>query len=108
MDLRERITIATGCNTDLDRLIAFAYWVGCHDGAKRVCDKHGQFVKAMRDRANASRYHKFANAIIGDKKNDLIYDGDYDSNFPDWEMDGNYPRRYDITHNDNKGGEITS
>ena len=92
--LQERIAQAKDMGTDIDRLIMMAYWVGCHDGVKRVCDKHAKLVKDMRERAKKCRYHIMANEVVGNRNNDIIYDGDYSSDFPDWEMDGDYPHKY--------------
>ncbi|MFA5037344.1 MAG: hypothetical protein WC479_09245 [Candidatus Izemoplasmatales bacterium] len=92
--LRERINQAQSMDTDINRLIMMAYYVGCHDGVKRVCDKHSVILANMRKRADACRYHILANSVIGSRNNDTIYDGDYSSDFPYWEMEGDYPHKY--------------
>jgi len=84
MKMRDRIKKAIQQRyKGIDGLVAVAYWIGKHDGAKEVCDKHKNQLENMRKAANACRYHKMVNKIIG--KSDTIYHADYSSDFPDWD-----------------------
>lgn len=76
---------------DIDGLIAVAYWIGKHDAAVEVCDKHASILKAMRDRADKCRYHYMAHGIIGKRQgtayDDIIYHPDYSSDFVDYTVE---------------------
>lgn len=86
MLVKDRIEIALNrWETKEDKLIAVVYYIGSHDAAKEVCDKHNAIVANMRARANNCRYHKLANSVIGDKSNDIIDHPDYSSDFIDWD-----------------------
>lgn len=91
MLMTERINEAIrGDYKGIDGLIAIAYYIGRHNGAKTVCDKHTAIIAAMRQRANKCRYHKMANAVIGPRQGtayDIIYDPDYSTDFLDWTVE---------------------
>jgi len=87
-DLHEMIL--KNANTDLNitipvNTLAHLIWYSESIGVKRICDKHAQLIKEMRDRASATRYHNMANAIIC--KAYQIYDGCYADadEFGNWE-----------------------
>lgn len=75
----ERIKKATenmNCETDsIDKLIALAYLIGREDATREISDKYNEILSDQRKRADESRYHNFANEIIGYKQ--YIYSGDY-------------------------------
>lgn len=84
MTCKERIkniidTVEMGNSSEpasTEKLVALAYYMGCEETAKQICNEHHEFVMKQRYRASNCRYHKLANKIIGDKNN--IYNGNYD------------------------------
>lgn len=59
----------------VEKMIAMAYYMGRESATKEISDEYRALIAAQRERANACRYSKMANAIIGDQ--DYIYSGDY-------------------------------
>ena len=59
----------------INKIIALAYYIGREDACKEVSDDYNALIAEQRVRANNNRYHKFANAVIGDQ--DYIYHSDY-------------------------------
>lgn len=59
----------------IEKMIAMAYYMGRESATKEISDEYRALLAAQRERANACRYSKMANAIIGDQ--DYIYSGDY-------------------------------
>lgn len=59
----------------VDKMIAMAYYMGYEMATREVSDQYNTLIAAQRKRANACRYSKMANAIIGDQ--DYIYSPDY-------------------------------
>ena len=90
--MRDRINQAIDGDTDIDRLITYAYYVGQHDAAVRVCNRAKGIFDIQRQKARKIRYYKMAMKVQGNI--DMIYDPDYSSDFSDWEMDGDYPKKY--------------
>ena len=52
----------------LERLILCAYWMGCEDEARNLCDKARLVFDEQRRRAKECRYHNMAAEVIGDIK----------------------------------------
>ena len=84
MTITDRIKaiISTQHNSDnadtpatVEKMIAMAYYMGRESATKEISDEYRALIAAQRERANACRYSKMANAIIGDQ--DYIYSGDY-------------------------------
>ena len=50
--------------TSMEKLVVLAYYAGLEISAKSICDEHNTRIEAMREAANKSRYHHFANSII--------------------------------------------
>ena len=63
----------------IDRLIAFAYYMGREEATRQISDRYNALIQDMRGRANACRYSHMANKIIGDR--DYLYSGDYGQPF---------------------------
>ena len=83
MTVRDRINSLISSGTDLDekgkasveKMIFLAYFIGREDAAVEVSDKYAAHIKEQRKRANACRYSKMANAVIGTE--DYLYCSDY-------------------------------
>lgn len=59
----------------VEKMIAMAYYMGREMATREISDQYNALIAAQRERANACRYSKMANAIIGDQ--DYIYSDDY-------------------------------
>lgn len=64
-------------DTQRNKLIALAYYIGREEGVKRICDKHAAKIAAMRVKARSCRYHNMSHAVIDAGGQDIIYDADY-------------------------------
>ena len=49
-----------------EKMIAMAYYTGCKNATEALCDRYNEIIDAQRERANACRYNKMANSIIGE------------------------------------------
>lgn len=81
MTCMELLQKALGSDLDEDsvgKLIAIAYYIGREEATKRIIDRHNEIINEQRKRAAKSRYHNFADSIIGDCP--FIYSGDYSGN----------------------------
>lgn len=86
MNMCERINIALDKDyKGEDGLLAVAYWIGKHNGAKEVCDSAMKIFKEQKDRASKVRYKHEALRVQGDISQ--IYHPDYSSDFSDWEVE---------------------
>ena len=68
----DRINQATAAVTannasDLDKLIAWAYWIGQEHATVTVSDEYAALIQEQRQRAANCRYYRMANAIIGEQ-----------------------------------------
>ena len=80
--LKERVTEALNNfefnkeNSDINALIAYAYYLGKCTGVKEVCDTAKEIFSEQQKRCEGVRYHKLAEKIQGGKS--YIYHSDYD------------------------------
>ena len=49
-----------------EKMIAMAYYIGRNHMAESLCEYYNALIDAQRERANACRYSKMANSIIGE------------------------------------------
>ena len=82
MTLRERVeAVVTDGDFDFDNasdinaLIAYAYYLGRHNGVRDICDKASKIFSDQRKRCDETRYHNLAMKIQGGVS--YIYDEDY-------------------------------
>ena len=71
---------------EINQLIRVAYFMGCEETAKTICDTHNSRIAAMRTKANNMRYHNIANQVIdawkdGVEIDDMIYTPHYAGDF---------------------------
>ena len=83
MTILERVKMAMNSDVDydedtLDKLITMAYHIGYEQATRYVSGRYAELIAEQRERAYKSRYHRMANAIIGDK--DFIYTSGYAMN----------------------------
>lgn len=65
MTYRERTDRALKTHeTEMDKLLAYAYYRGKTEAARAVCDEHTRRLAAMRAEADKQRYHGLAHRII--------------------------------------------
>lgn len=80
MTILERIKSITKSHVNLEedsleKLVYLAYYIGREEAAKEAHDKYNKLIAEQRKRAADSRYHKFADSIIGEKNQ--IHSTDY-------------------------------
>lgn len=83
MTVRDRVYSVIGSAIDLDeggkasveKMIFLAYFMGREDATVEVSYKYAAHIKEQRKRANACRYSKMANAVVGTE--DYLYCSDY-------------------------------
>ena len=63
--------------SDINAIIAYAYYLGKHNGVKETCDKAYEVFSKQKERVRKCRYRNMAEAIQGGY--DYIYHPDYDS-----------------------------
>lgn len=63
----------------INRLIQVAYYMAKTEGVRTICDQHSAQLRQAREKAQALRYHKMAEAIL--PSSDLIYHPDYSGDF---------------------------
>lgn len=79
--IEERIhqIIGSACLNDractVDKLVAMAYYMGRESAACEVSDMYNAHLNAQHERANACRYSRMANAVVGPET--YLYSGDY-------------------------------
>lgn len=59
----------------VDKLIAFAYYMGREEATRYVSDKYSAHIARQRERADACRYKHMAAAIVGPER--YLYTPDY-------------------------------
>lgn len=104
MTYQERIEqVLHGGDSETERLIRYAYYLGKTRAARAVCDEHSKRLAAMRVAASKARYHHLAHTII-DAGQAVRGDG--------WEVAGNpdaiYHPDYDGDYADTFGGDDTT
>lgn len=62
--------------TDLNGLIAYAYYLGRCSAAKECCDNARKIFAEQKNRAEKCRYHEMAGKVQGGVS--YIFHGDYD------------------------------
>lgn len=79
MTYRERIDLAILGHSmdrdDIDKLIALAYWMGCEDATRKICDAAAEVFAEQQARAKECRYHDMAMSVQGNISR--IYSPDY-------------------------------
>ncbi|NCB43589.1 MAG: hypothetical protein EOM59_13365 [Clostridia bacterium] len=73
-----RSLVKNGCDMEsdnLEKLVYMAYYIGREAAAKETDNRYVKKISDMRERANACKYHKMANKIIGD--GNFIYNPDF-------------------------------
>lgn len=80
MTVYERVKNTLSNNIDMDKdtidkLIFCAYYFGREEAARQVSDQYSKHIEEQHARANAVRYHKMANDIVGPEQ--YIYTPDY-------------------------------
>jgi hypothetical protein len=66
--------------TDLDKLILYAYYQGKTDGVREVCHIHTKQIKRAKEQAKVLRYHRMAERALPDE---VIYHADYAGDYPE-------------------------
>lgn len=59
----------------IDKLIAFAYYMGREEATREVSDKYTALIERQRERAAACRYKHMAATVVGPER--YIYSSDY-------------------------------
>ena len=93
MKMREKIEQSLKGNIgegNIEAAIAIAYYKGCEDTAKYLCDRYKESIKKQRDFANTCRYHDFANKIIDKSGGDILYSPHYSQDISSEFLDDEY------------------
>lgn len=59
----------------LEKLVYIAYFMGREEATREVSDKYSAHIAEQHKRADACRYSRMANAVVGPER--FIYSGDY-------------------------------
>jgi len=83
MTILERVKSIVSSDIDLsedkpatiEKMIYAAYYIGREESARRLSDMYNAHIEEQRKRAQACRYHRLAETIIGEER--YLYSPDY-------------------------------
>ena len=85
--IKNGVDMSDKSTASLEKMVYMAYYIGCEEAAKRVCNKAADLIEAQHQRAKSCRYYKMAEGVVGDDR--MLYDCDYSGDMTD--MFGNDP-----------------
>ena len=65
----------------IEKMIYAAYYIGREESARRVSNMYNEHIAEQRKRAQACRYHRLAESIVGEER--YLYSPDYSGDVTD-------------------------